>query len=216
MAGTATRDAVDALRDLIFAGVLAPGTTHLEGDLAERLGVSRTPVREALLVLEAQGLVAVKPRRGAEILALSAQEMDDVYEVLTELETCAAARAARLVAEGAVSKEDLRPLAMSIADMEAALAEEDRRSWSRADEAFHAGLVSLAGNARLAAAVALSADQVRRARAQTLRERPLPTASVADHRAVLEALAAGDAETAAKLHRAHRTGARSLLVGLLK
>jgi len=200
---------------MIFSGVLAPGTTHLESTLAERLGVSRTPVREALLVLEAQGLVIVRPRRGAEVIALTPEDMNDVYEVITELEAYAAARAARRVADGALAPEKLADLSAAIDAMDAAVAQGDRQAWAAADEAFHAGLVAAAGNARLSSAVALSADQVHRARAQTLAARPLPEASNEDHRRVLSAIAAGHAEEARAVHRAHRDAARRLLVDLL-
>ena len=84
--------AVDALRALIFAGELPPGSDHLESELAEKLGMSRTPVREATLVLESQGLLEVRPRKGVRISALSADDMREIYEVLTELESLARRR----------------------------------------------------------------------------------------------------------------------------
>ena len=120
--------ALSALRQMIFSGALMPGSDHLETELAERLGMSRTPVREAALMLQAQGLVEVRPRRGIRVLPVSAQDMADIYDILTELESLAAARAA----EAAYSKPDLATLAETIRDMDSALAADDLRAWAEA------------------------------------------------------------------------------------
>ena len=74
-----TQRAADEMRRLIFRGDLAAGSDHLETELAERFGMSRTPVREAALILEAQGLVAVRPRRGVRILSVSPDDMAEIY-----------------------------------------------------------------------------------------------------------------------------------------
>lgn len=212
MSETATARATEALRSLIFQGELPPGSDHLETELAERLGISRTPVREALARLEGQGLVRIRPRRGARIVGLSPQDMNDIYEVLTALEAAAAARAAsRQLPERA-----LAPLQMAIDAMEAALDAGELEAWAAADDAFHAALVAASGNPRLKEAVALYSDQVRRARMVTLRLRPVPYRSNEDHRAVLAAIRAGDARAAHRLHEAHREAARLLLTDLLK
>lgn len=207
-----TAQAVDSLREMIFSGALAAGTDHLEGELADRLGMSRTPIREALLVLQAQGLVEVRPRKGIRVCPLSSADMAEVYDVLTELESLSAARAAAAGHE----EEELQPLADSIAAMEDALARDDRKAWAEADEQFHGELVRLGGNSRVAGIVAMMSDQVRHARNATLFDRPLPTRSNADHRAVFEAIAKGDAESARDIHRSHRKKARDMLVALLK
>ena len=206
-----TLRAVQELRKLIFRGELAAGSNHLESELAERLGMSRTPVREATLMLAGLGLLEVQPRKGVRILSLSPDDMYEIYEVLTELESFAAGRAAR----AKPSVEDLAALKDAIETMEAALRAEDREAWSEADDAFHAELVRLGGNSRVIAIVGMMADQVRRARWMTLYMRPLPTRSNADHRKVYEAIRQGDHELAAKIHRAHRTYAREMLIDLL-
>jgi DNA-binding GntR family transcriptional regulator len=77
--------AVTQLRDLIFSGKLGAGTDHLESELAQALGMSRTPVREAVLMLEAQGLLEVRPRKGVRIKPVSPSDMAEIYDVLTEL-----------------------------------------------------------------------------------------------------------------------------------
>jgi DNA-binding GntR family transcriptional regulator len=204
--------AVDDLRALIFSGDLAAGTDHLESELAERLGMSRTPVREATRMLEAQGLLEVRPRRGVRILAISPADMREIYEVLTELECLAAFR----VAGSGYAVEDLGTLAGSLDEMEAALGVEDRERWAAADTVFHDELVRLAGNSRISAIVTNYNDQVRRARAVTLHMRPLPARSNEDHRALYEAILRGDGAAARAIHRAHRTEASRMLTGLLE
>ena len=204
--------ALSALRQMIFSGALMPGSDHLETELAERLGMSRTPVREAALMLQAQGLVEVRPRRGIRVLPVSAQDMADIYDILTELESLAAARAA----EAAYSKPDLATLAETIRDMDAALAADDLRAWAEADDRFHRELVRLGGNARLSMIVSVMRDQVRRARATTLFIRPKPSKSNADHRTVYQAIAERNPARAHDTHHAHRRAARDMLVALLE
>ncbi len=204
--------ALDQLRELIFSGALAPGSNHLESELALRLGMSRTPIREAAMVLEQQGLVTVQPRKGIRILPVSVEDMAEIYDVLTVLEAQAAADAARRGGREA----DIAPLHTAIDAMDAALAAGDLIAWAAADDAFHAALVALGGNRRLAAITAQMADQVRRARRATLFLWPMPHQSNADHRAVVEAIAAGEADRAAELHRAHRIAAKEMLIALLQ
>ena len=207
-----TRTAIDGLKELIFSGELAAGSDHLETELAARLGMSRTPVREATLMLEGQGLLEVRPRKGVRILSLSVADMDEIYELLTELESLAARRAAA----AGYAKADLKCLEDAIDNMETALSEEDREAWARADEDFHTELVRLGGNSRVISIVANFNDQVRRARSMTLYIRPLPEKSNEDHRALLEAISAGDQKLAFKVHHEHRSNAREMLIELLQ
>lgn len=204
--------AMSSLRQMIFSGELAPGSDHLETELADKLGMSRTPIREAALMLQAQGLVEMRPRRGIRISPVSAQDMSDIYDILTELESLAAARAA----EAGYSASDLETLAAAIRDMDNALRTDDLRAWADADDRFHRELVRLGRNARLSMIVSVMRDQVRRARATTLFIRPKPAQSNTDHRVVFQAIAEGDATKAHDTHHAHRRAARDMLVSLLE
>ncbi|MEL6839435.1 MAG: GntR family transcriptional regulator [Pseudomonadota bacterium] len=204
--------AVEELRKLIFSGELPAGSDHLESELAVRLGMSRTPVREAALLLEGQGLLKVRARKGVRILPISIDDMIEIYDVLTELESMSAAKAADL----RFGSEDLQTLEDTIAQMETALSDGDRDAWAAADDAFHTELVRLGGNSRVVSIVALMVDQVRRAKAVTLYMRPLPTQSNKDHRSVLDAIAAGDAKAAHDIHYAHRAAAKDVLINLLR
>lgn len=207
-----SQKAVDELRALIFSGELPAGSDHLETELADRLGMSRTPVRDATLILASQGLLKVRPRKGVRILSLSVADMREIYEVLTELESLSAARAAMRN----YSMEDLSVLAQTVTDMNAALSQQDRVGWAQADEAFHNELVRLGGNSRIAAIVETFNDQVRRARTMTLKLRPMPHKSSADHAALLDAIANGDDKAAHQIHKDHRDDARKLMTDLLE
>jgi DNA-binding GntR family transcriptional regulator len=204
--------AVDAIRSLIFSGQLAAGSDHLESELAERLGMSRTPIREATLILESQKLLEVRPRRGVRILSLSTDDMSEIYEVLTELESLAAFQAA----SAKPSEEKLSKLKSAILMMEASVDAGDRNGWARGDEMFHDELVRLCGNKRIEGIVSNFNDQVRRARAMTLHMRQMPTKSNEDHRALYEAIRRGDAEAARQIHWKHRNEAKDMLIALLK
>jgi len=197
---------------MIVSGELAAGTDHLESELAQTLGMSRTPVREAALMLESRGLLEMRPRKGVRILPVSSEDMREIYDILTELESLAAQRAA----EAGYSEQDLKVLEQSIAQMDQAIETENLEAWAEADELFHQELVRLGRNHRIEAIVAMMSDQVRRARATTLFIRPLPVQSNEDHRAVLRAIQEGKANEARERHRQHRLQAKEVLCGILE
>lgn len=207
-----TAIAIEKLRSLIFSGQLGAGTDHLESELAARLGMSRTPVREALLRLEAQGLLEVRPRKGVRITSLSPHDMAEVYDVLTELESLAAANAA----QAGLTDVELAGLSDAVTQMDTALSAQNRETWAAADDAFHTELVRLGGNQRLQRIAEMMSDQVRRARLVTLYMRPEPSASNNDHRAVLDAIRSGDPDRARMVHRTHRIAAKDTLIALLE
>lgn len=206
-----TQKAVQAIRSLIFSGELAAGSNHLEVELAERFGMSRTPVREAALILEGQGLLELRQRKGVRILPVSVADMGEIYDVLTELESLAAEQAAK---QG-YSAKDLAALEAAINDMDAAIDAGDLHGWADADDRFHAELVRLGRNSRVSAIVAMMSDQVRRVRLMTLFMRPVPQKSNKDHRNVLEAISNRDFEAARSIHKTHRQQAKQMLIGLL-
>lgn len=204
--------AYQAMRDMIFSGELAPGSDHLESEMATRLGVSRTPVREAALMLESQGLLELRPRKGVRILPVSPDDMAEIYDVLTELE-CLAARNA---AEKRLTDKSLQTLTNAIESMELAVSAGDLEQWAQSDDAFHRELVRLGGNSRVTAIFEMMNDQVRRARAVTLFMRDMPVQSNEDHRQVYEAIKAGDAKRAGEVHRSHRQNAKQMMLDLLQ
>lgn len=207
-----TQRAIDEMRELIFTGRLPAGSDHLESELAAQLGMSRTPVREAALTLEAQGLLEMRPRKGVRILPVSVEDMREIYDVLTELESLAA----ELAAKRNYSDPELSALAQSIADMDRAIESENLEIWAEADERFHKELVRLGGNSRVETIVAMMSDQVRRARSITLYMRPVPIKSNVDHRGVLDAIRKGDAKQARRIHHEHRQSAKAVIIDLLE
>ena len=207
-----TTVAVTRLRSMIFSGTLGAGTDHLESELAARLGMSRTPVREALLRLESQGLVEVRPRKGARITPLSPSDMAEIYDLLTEIEGLAAVKAA----ERGVSAAELVRMSQAMDDMEDALARNDLEAWAVADDAFHRQLTKVSGSGRLMQIACMLADQVHRARRVTLHLRPTPTKSNDDHAQLLDAIRRGDAEMARSVHRNHRLSAKDLILNILE
>ena len=209
---TATEHAHARLKALILDNLLPPGTQCLESELALRLGLSRTPVREAMVRLQQEGLVSITPRHGMRVLPILAADMREIYEVLTALEPMAA----ELLARRPDPAAGLERLERACGAMEAALAAGDRAAWARADEGFHLGLAELCGNRRLAGMVMQVWEQSHRARLFTLHQRPLPARSTAEHRRVLEAIAAGEAERARELYRRHRRRSGAELVSLIE
>jgi DNA-binding GntR family transcriptional regulator len=209
---TAAEAAHARLRAMILDNHLPPGTQLLEAELALELGLSRTPVREAMLRLQADGLVAVTPRHGMRVLPVSAADMRDIYDVLESLEP----KAAELLALRRLPPAQLAPLHAACDAMEAAIAREDRPAWAAADEAFHRDLLALCGNRRLGAMVMQLWDQSHRARMLTLNLRPLPAASTAEHRAIMVAIAAGDGDGARELFRLHRRRGGAEMIALIE
>lgn len=200
------------LKGLILDNRLGAGALMLEQEAAELLGMSRTPVREAMLRLQLEGMVAIRPRHGMRVLPVSADDMRQIYEVLTSLESTAA----YLVAERGLSKEQLSQLSDAVAAMDSALDADDLIKWSEADERFHFLLVQFSENQRLIQMVGQLWDQAHRVRLLTLRLRPKPIKSNRDHEALVTAIRKRDADAAHQIHRDHRSKAGKMLTMLLK
>lgn len=199
------------LRARILDNKMLSGEQFTEEELAAMLRMSRTPTREAMLRLAGEGLVEVRPRHGMRVKPVSMVDMREIYEVLTALESTAAALAAARTDQG----DSIRQLRTAISDMDTALERDDLRAWAEADERFHTLLVAAAGNSRLTELVQTFVGQSQRARIQTLRLRPKPNMSNRDHEAVVDAVEAHDAARARKIHYAHREKNGRMLIELL-
>lgn len=146
------------LRQMIMAGEFPPGSRVAEIPLSERLGVSRTPVRLALEVLEREGLVQSSPRRGFMVREITVDEVTDAYDVRGALD----ALAARLAIERGLSAETRAVLDQCLEEGDMLLAkgyftEADTRMWSAMNARFHAAIIDAAGNKPLADAIAFNA-----------------------------------------------------------
>lgn len=203
--------AYEIMRAEILSGEMSSGAFFLEKELVERLNMSRTPVREALFRLESDRLIRIKPRHGIQVLPISLDDMREIYQLVSILESEAASQ---LAARG-VSSKDLALLEKSTHEMEVALESDDREVWAKADAEFHRHLIGLTGNLRLIDIAQSLHDQTHRARMATLYLRPMPTDSTADHRAVLDSIARGDSESARSRHRAHFTRQLDVMLAYL-
>ena len=204
--------AYEQIRRRILDNVWPPGHRALEQEVALALGMSRTPVHEALSRLHNEGLVEVIPRHGMRVLPVSPTDMREIYDILTALECMAA----ELLARRKPSDAQLKPLVDATKAMTKALKADDLEAWAKADESFHAQLLELAGNRQLQATVLNYWDRAHRARLFTLRLRPKPVNSTAEHMQMVERLRAGDAEGAARVTRAHRQRANRELLAIFE
>ncbi|MGZ8319694.1 MAG: GntR family transcriptional regulator [Telluria sp.] len=205
-------EAYEQMRRRILDNAWPPGHRALEQAVALALGMSRTPVREALLRLQNDGLVEVIPRHGMRVLPVSPNDMREIYQILTALECMAA----ELLAQRKPSNKELEPLVAATKAMDKALKAEDLDAWAAADELFHAHLVELAGNRQLQATALNYWDRAHRARMFTLRLRPTPVNSTKEHMQMVERLRAGDVIGAAAVTRAHRERANRELVTIFE
>jgi DNA-binding GntR family transcriptional regulator len=197
-------DAYKALKASILEGTLPAGYQAVEQRIADQLSMSRTPVHEAIIRLQHEGLVRVLPRRGVQVLPMSAFDMIEVYQLLTAMEGLAAALLARRYGESGAA---VQMMTDATNQMERALTAGDLRGWAAADDQFHRLLVAECGNERLARVTATMVDQAQRARSLTLPLRPEPRKSVNEHRLLISAILAGDAIGAGKAAENHRSRA---------
>lgn len=200
------------IRRRILDVVWSPGYQVLEQDVAIELNMSRTPVREAMIRLQREGLLEVIPRHGMRVLPVSPGDMRELYQVLTALECMAA----ELLALRKPSDKELMPLIAATTAMDEALKADDLDAWAVADESFHAMLVDLSGNRQLKETVLNYWDRAHRARMFTLRLRPKPTNSTREHMRMVECFLAGDVKGAAEITRSHRERANRELVAIFE
>lgn len=200
------------IRRRILDNYYAPSHQVLEQDLAADLGMSRTPVREALVRLQNERFVQLIPRHGMRVVPLSMQDLREVYEVLTSLELAAIERLAR----AELDDQAFAAIEGTLDEMDAAVKKKDVDAWAKADERFHRMLVTLCGNSRLAAMVEMLWEQGHRARMTTVRLRASLEQSNREHRALLSAIRSRDWHQAKTRHAKHRARATAEILKLLE
>ncbi|MFC3120140.1 GntR family transcriptional regulator [Agaribacter flavus] len=211
-----TQLAYRILRQKILDNSFKAGEKILETELAKSLDMSRTPVREACIQLEREGLIEITPRHGVSIKPINEQDMSEIYDILCALEPQAARLVAEKSAKGLLSEEDAKYLEQTTIDMENALINDNLYDWAMADEAFHYALLVLCGNQRLTDVVLQFWGQAHRARLFTLPYRKKPVDSTDDHVALLNAIKAGNADLAFQLHAEHRLKGMQNLLGIIR
>ena len=178
-------DVLARLRDYIVEGHLADGARVPERQLCEMLGVSRTPLREALKVLAAEGLVDLLPNRGARVRQLEEQDVRELFDVMGGLE----ALAGRLACEN-ITDDQVQDIERLHHDMYGFYLRRDMHGYFGRNQLIHERIVQAAGNATLAAAYASFADRIRRVRysANLAKRRDRWGEAMREHEAILDAL----------------------------
>ena len=188
------------LRKAILKGELQPGERLMEIALANRLGVSRTPVREAIRMLEHEGLVVMKPRRGAQVAKITEQELNDVLEVRKSLEMLAANKACERMTE-----EDMKAMRDAGAEFRKLALNPncDLTALTEADVAFHDTIYRGTQNRRLNQILANLREQMYRFRFEYLKDASIRESLVSEHEEIMRAVAGRDGELAAGLIGEH-------------
>ncbi len=202
------QSAYDRLLDEIRHGTLPPGARLREVDLAARLGISRTPVREAIRRLEADGLVEHLPRHGASLRRLNYAEVMELYEMRAVLEGTAARLAAR-----SASDLELRELAEINAEM---IARSDPADTSRLNRQFHTALINAAKNRYLMRAIGAMARTLLILGPSTLHDPARSKTAAEEHAGLLQALEARDGVEAEARMRAHIEAAHRIRLRQLR
>lgn len=193
------RDVVfNTLRQGILTGVLAPGERLMEIHLAERLGVSRTPIREAIRMLELEGLVTMIPRKGAEVSRISKQDIRDVLEVRLVLDSLATKLACKRI-----TQEQIRELKAAADDFEQATTTGDVTVIAKADVRFHDVILAASHNKRLVQMVNNLAERIYRYRLEYIKDSNNHRRLIEEHAKIMDCVIKGDegsASIAAEIH----------------
>lgn len=199
------------VREAILDGRYEPGQKLNEADVAESLGMSRTPVREALRRLAAEGLVSLPANRGARVSEYSSAELDRIFVLRAHIEGVAARAAAERAGPDDVA--ELARLAQAIADEARSGPEPDLRSIYRLNRDFHSILVELASTASLSQIVQALVHTSILMRTYRAFDARAMERSVCHHLELVDAIGAGDPDWAESVMRSHLLSARSALLG---
>lgn len=193
------RDVVfNTLRQAILIGELKPGERLMELHLADRLGVSRTPVREAIRRLELEGLVTMIPRKGAEVARITEKSMSDVLEVRRTLDALCAELAC-----DRITPESLAALKKACDHFEQCVGTHDAKKIAEADVSLHDIIVEATGNQRLIQMVHSLSEQMYRYRFEYIKDSSQHDTLVKEHRIIYQSIVDKDKDTAAAAARLH-------------
>ncbi|WP_455714156.1 GntR family transcriptional regulator [Anaerosporobacter sp.] len=174
------RDVVfNTLRQAILKGELKPGERLMEIQLADRLGVSRTPIREAIRKLELEGLVIMVPRKGAEVAKITKKDLNDVLEVRCALEELAVELACKKI-----TKEQVKQLEHTLAEFKEVIKGNNLTEMAELDEKFHMMIFEATGNARLIGILNNLREQMYRYRVEYLKDKEVYGKLVEEHESI--------------------------------
>ncbi|MDD4766590.1 MAG: GntR family transcriptional regulator [Desulfotomaculaceae bacterium] len=198
----------DSLRKAIIIGKLKPGERLMEIQLAEEMGVSRTPVREAIRKLELEGFVVMVPRKGAYVAGVSVKDIADVFEVRSALEGLAASLASERITEEEM--EDLEKVFHLITG------EEDLLTVVKKDNEFHELIYKASRNQRLTQIITNLSEQINRFRLTSLSIPGRLKIAVDEHKKIIEAISERNAELANALASEHMENAEQNLLNAIR
>lgn len=201
----------ETLRGAILDGTFKPGERLMEVQLAEDMGVSRTPVREAIRKLELEGLVLMIPRKGAYVSGLSSKDIADVFEVRASLEALAAGLAAERIAE-----EELEALNHFMLEVTVNAEVGDLEKVIQSDTDFHEQIYRASRNNRLVQIINNLRDQIQRFRSASLAYPGRIEDTLEEHKFLLEAISERDIVTARRLAQEHIENAESSMMEALR
>lgn len=201
----------ETLRDAVRRGILQPGERLMEIQLAEDLGVSRTPVREAIRKLEMEGYVIMMPRRGTYVADLSIRDINEVFEIRTSLESLASGLAAERI-----NDDELEKLQRLLVEIGAYIKSGDMESIVRTDTEFHDLLYQASRNSRLVGIISNLREQLTRFRTTSMSFPGRLKATLEEHRKIVEAIAQGDEKAARKAAEHHMEKSEQTLLASMK
>jgi DNA-binding GntR family transcriptional regulator len=196
--GTRAEKLREAIEESIATGAFAPGMHLEETELAQRFGVSRTPLREALIQLSSMGIVALRPRRGAVVAEVTPQRLLEMFEVMAELEAMCGRLAARRM-----SAADQAVMMRAHKACEAACIAQDPDTYYHENEQFHYAIYAGSHSGFLIEQTTAMHRRLRPYRRLQLRVRNRLAMSFSEHNGIVDALIAGDAEAASERLRLH-------------
>ena len=196
--GTRAEKLREAIEESIATGAFAPGMHLEETELAQRFGVSRTPLREALIQLSSMGIVVLRPRRGAVVAEVTPQRLLEMFEVMAELEAMCGRLAARRM-----SDPDHAVLMRAHMACEAACSAQDPDAYYHENEQFHHAIYAGSHSGFLIEQTTAMHRRLRPYRRLQLRVRNRLATSFSEHNGIVDALIAGDAEAASERLRLH-------------
>lgn len=206
------RDVVfKTLRQAILTGELQPGERLMEITLANRLGVSRTPVREAIHKLEQEGLVIMMPRRGAQVAQITKKDLIEVLEVRLGLEEMAVRFACERMTDGQFTE-----LCQAADEFSAAIERNDLTALAQADEKFHSLICRATGNDCLCSITNNLREQMYRYRIEHLKNHDARKNLDGEHKAICAALEKRDAEKARAILYSHIENQQQSIIQMLK
>ena len=206
------RDVVfNTLRQAILRGELKPGERLMEIALSQRLGVSRTPVREAIRMLEQEGLVIMIPRKGAQVAEISEKDLKDVLEVRLGLEELAVRIACQRITE-----EELEELERAVKEFEEAMKEDDLGVLAAADVKVHEVIYGSTHNKRLVQIISNIREQMYRYRVEYLKEEQTRNLLVNEHEELVKAIRDGNVERAQEISFNHLENQRKAIIRTIR